>query len=97
MWLRKAEQGKDSISWRSERTRERKLDASDENGNSLATSVLLDRRMALVALLGVGTDPVRGLAVVGALLPPELGDLADDGSMISGFSTSERTTKRKGR
>lgn len=45
--------------------------------------------MTLVALLRVGTDPVRRLAVVGALLPPELGDLADDGSMISGFSTTE--------
>jgi hypothetical protein len=50
--------------------------------HALAAAVLLDGALALGALLGVGADPIGRLRVVGALLPPELGDLADDRPVV---------------
>lgn len=48
----------------------------------VASSVLLDRRVALGALLGVGTDPIGRLAVVRALLHPPLDDRAAARAMV---------------
>lgn len=57
--------------------------------NVLATSVLLNRALTFRAFLGVTLDPVRGLAVVSALLEPHLRHTAYHGSMISLDRASE--------
>jgi len=44
---------------------------------SLATSVLLDRALALAALLRVALNPIGGFRVVPALLRPEFRDATD--------------------
>ena len=65
----------------------RTVQISSPKIDSLATSVLLDRRMALGALLRVTLDPIRSLAVVLALLQPKLGDRADQRTVIALLST----------
>ena len=48
----------------------------------VAAPVLLDRALALAALLRVALDPVRRLAVVAALLQPHLRDRTHDRPMV---------------
>lgn len=50
---------------------------------SLAASVLFDGTLTFAALLGVALDPVCRFAVVLALFDPELGNLANEGSVIA--------------
>lgn len=50
--------------------------------NSLAATVLLNRRLALGALLGVRIKPVGRLRVVRTLLLPSFDDLAQDGTVV---------------
>lgn len=57
--------------------------------DSLASSILLDRRMALVAFFRVGRDPIGSLAVVTALFEPDFGDFADDWSVVRREATSD--------
>ena len=49
----------------------------------VAPAVLLDRALALAALLGVALDPIGGFAVIMEILEPKFCDITNDGSMIS--------------
>lgn len=40
------------------------------HGHMITTTILLDRRQTLGAFLGIGTDPVGCLRVIGTLLEP---------------------------
>lgn len=61
--------------------------------SSLASSILLDSGVALVTLLCIGRDPVGRLAVIGALLEPELGDPADDRPVVARVTASAKQVK----
>ena len=54
----------------------------------IATSILLDGGSALWTLLGVGGDPVAGLAVVVTFLDPLLNEVASDG-IVPVFTAGE--------
>jgi len=52
-------------------------------GHMVAPAVLLNRALALAALLGITLDPVRRLAVILALLQPQLRNRAHDRPVIA--------------
>ena len=54
----------------------------------IATPILLDGGSALWTLLGVGGDPVAGLAVVVTFLDPLLNEVASDG-IVPVFTAGE--------
>jgi hypothetical protein len=51
-------------------------------GHMVATAVLLDCRIALGTLLGVGRDPVCSLGIISALLEPPLYQVARSRLMV---------------
>lgn len=50
--------------------------------HSLASSILLDRTLALATLLRITFDPIRRLAIILTLLQPHLGNTANHRSVI---------------
>lgn len=58
---------------------------------SLATAILLDRRIALCALLGIRHQPISSLGIIGTFLLPQLDISAGKGLVILCIATSSIT------
>jgi hypothetical protein len=58
---------------------------------SLATTILLDRRIALCALLGIRDQPISSLGIIGSFLFPQLDVSAGQGLVILRIATSSNT------
>lgn len=65
------------------------LDEDLEGPNSLAATILLNRRLAFGALLGMSVQPVCSLRVVGTLLLPQLDNLAQHWSVVGSIPATE--------